>query len=105
MNEPYTYALTPSALHDMDDALRYISEKLCARDSALRLLDDIQAVIEDACRFPHALTPVNDELLKARGYRKILVRNYIVLLIPDDNKRVLNIMRVVYFARDYMREL
>lgn len=105
MSEPYTYALTPSALQDLDDALRYISEKLSSRQSALRLLDDIQSAIESACRFPHAITPVNDELLKARGYRKLIVRNYLVLLIPDDERRVLNIMRVVYFAKDYMREL
>ena len=105
MNEPYTYTLTPSASQDLDDALRYISEKLCAKESALRLLDSIQAAIEKACRFPHAITPVNDKLLKARGYRKLIVGNYLVLLIPDDQKRVLNIMRVVYFAKDYLREL
>ena len=69
MNEPYTYEMTPSAFQDLDDALHYISIKLHANESALRLLDDIQSAIDRACRYPHAITPVNDELLKARGYR------------------------------------
>ena len=105
MNEPYTYKMTPSAFQDLDDALHYISIKLHANESALRLLDDIQSAIDRACRYPHAITPVNDELLKARGYHKLIVRNYLILLIPDDDNHVLNIMRIVYYAKDYVREL
>ena len=105
MNEPYTYEMTPSAFQDLDDALHYISIKLHANESALRLLDDIQSAIDRACRYPHAITPVNDELLKARGYRKLIVRNYLILLIPDHDNHVLNIMRIVYYAKDYVREL
>ena len=105
MNESYTYYLTPAAMEDLDGALSYIAHRLHAKDSAIRLLDKIQDAIESACRHPHATTPVNDVLLKARGYRKLIEGNYIILFIPDDEQRVLNVMRVVYYAKDYLKEL
>ena len=105
MDKPYTYALTPSAMRDLDEILTYITERLCAGESAIRLLDAIEAAIQEACRFPSAATPVNDALLRQRGYRKLIVNNYLVLFIPDDERCVLNVMRVVYYARDYMKEL
>lgn len=105
MDSPYRYALTPSAVKDLDDMLTYITERLSARESVLRLLDAIENAIREACRFPQSALPVNDPLLRGRGYRKLIVENYLVLFIPDDERRALNVMRVVYYARDYMKEL
>ena len=40
-----------------------------------------------------------------KGYRQILVNNYIVFVLPDQKSEVLNVMRVLYHARDYFKEL
>ena len=40
-----------------------------------------------------------------KGYRKILVNNYIVFVLPDQKSEVLNVMRVLYHARDSFKEL
>lgn len=40
-----------------------------------------------------------------KGYRKILVNNYIMFVLPDQKSEVLNVMRVLYYARDYFKEL
>lgn len=105
MNKAYTYELTPSAVNDLKEAMEYISLQLCAKDSAIALLDEVQSAIEHACLFPQAAASVNDPLLKRKGYRKLVVKNYIILYIPDHQRRKLNIMRIVYFARDYLKEL
>ena len=65
----------------------------------------MEEAIIAACRYPQAAPAVNDKLLRSKGYRKLIVKNYIVLYIPDDESRVLNVMRVVYYARDYLKEL
>ncbi|MEG1514696.1 MAG: type II toxin-antitoxin system RelE/ParE family toxin [Clostridia bacterium] len=105
MSDVYTYELMPSAILDLDGIMDYITVQLCAKDSAIALLDEIEEAIVGACRFPEAAPPVNDVLLKRKGYRKLIVKNYIVFYIPDDANRKLNVMRVMYFARDYLKEL
>lgn len=105
MSKDYTYEITPSAIDDLDRMMHYIAIQLCAKDSAMNLLDEIQSAIEKACCFPMAAPLVNDVLLKAKGYRKIMVKNYIVFYIPDEDKRRLNIMRILYFAKDYLKDL
>jgi len=105
MNEPYGYDLMPSAIEDLDGIAEYIALQLSAKESAIRLLNEIESAIVAACAFPYAAPPVNDELLKRKGYRKLIVANYIVFYIPDDERRKLNVMRVVYFAKDYLKEL
>lgn len=105
MNEAYAYELMPSAIHDLSGILEYISVELCAKESALGLLGEIETAIENACRFPQAAPQINDELLKQKGYRKLIVKNYIICYLPDDEKRKLNVMRIIYFAKDYLKEL
>lgn len=105
MIEPYRYKLMPSAIQDLDDIAAYIAVQLCAEDSAVELLNEIEEAIVSACGFPYAAPSVNDMLLRSKGYHKLIVKNYIVLYIPDDEAHVLNVMRVVYYAKDYLKEL
>ena len=105
MENPYRYKLTPSAIQDVDDIAAYIAVQLHAEDSAVQLLNEMEDAIRSACDFPQAAPPVKDALLKSKGYRKLIVKNYIILYIPDDEAHILNVMRVVYFAKDYVKEL
>ena len=105
MNEAYTYELMPSAIRDLNGIMEYISVQLCAKESAINLLDEIEASIQNACIFPLAAPLLKDGPLLQKGYRKLIVKNYLVLYIPDDGKRILNVMRILYFSKDYLREL
>lgn len=105
MNEPYAYELTSAAINDMDEIYEYIATRLFSKESATRIENAIQNAIEHACAFPRALPPLQDPLLSIKGYRKIVVENYIVLCIPNDERRVISVMRVIYHARDYIKEL
>lgn len=101
----YKYRLMPSAVQDLQGIADYIVEQLSASESAIRLLEKVEEAIRSACAFPLSLPPVNDELLRMKGYRKILVDNYIVFVLPDQKNETLNVMRVLYYARDYFKEL
>lgn len=105
MNDAYAYRLTPSASRDIVDISDYIAIDLCARDSAVKLINAMEDAIRHACRFPHAAPIVNDALLAQRGYRKLVVENYIILYLCDDENRIVNIMRVVYSSRDCLRDI
>lgn len=101
----YTYKLMPSAIRDLQEVGDYISNELYAPESAVALLNEIESAIAAACEFPLSLPAINDVLLRVKSYRKIIVKNYIVFVIPDQAQEVLNVMRVMYYARDYLKEL
>ena len=101
----YKYRLMPSAIQDLQDIADYIANDLRAPESAVGLLNDIEAAIEKSYAFPLSLPTAHDELLRMKGYRKIIVKNYIVFALPDRKNEVLNVMRIMYHARDYLKEL
>ena len=105
MSDAYTYRVTPAAARDIAEIADYIAVELCARESAVKIIDAMEAAIQRACRFPHAAAFVNDPPLRRKGYRKLIVENYIILYLCDDADRIVNVMRVVYYARDYMKDI
>ena len=51
--------------------------------------------------FPFSCNYVADEYLKSKGYRKLIIDNYIVFyLVEEENKQVI-IMRVLYGKQKY----
>ena len=64
-----------------------------------------QKAFEGACRFPQSIPPVTDPKLYGKGYRKIIVKNYIAFVLLDHEKESVDIMRVVYYSRDYRKML
>ena len=101
----YQYRLMPSAVQDLQEIADYIAEQLSAPESAIRVLKKVEVAIRSDCAFPLSLPLVKDDLLRMKGYRKILVDNYIVFVLPDQKNEALNVMRVLYYARDYFKEL
>jgi len=101
----YKYIMMPAALKDLQEIGDYISDTLYAPESASALLSDIRDAIQRACLFPLSLPKAQHELLNPLGIRKIIVRNYIVLVIPDEAARELNVIRVLFHAQDYVKQL
>lgn len=93
--------MTPKAADDLDKIYRYISEELFATSSAINILDRIEKEIMRLREFPFSCNYLVDEYLRNKGYRKLIVDNYIVFyLINEDNKQVV-IMRALYGKQKY----
>ncbi len=101
----YTYRLTPSAKNDLLDIRRYIGQELQAPDSAERHMAAFEQAFREACRYPLSLPLVNDPALQAKGYRKIIVKNYVAFVLIDQEHEFVDIMRVLYYARNYQKLL
>jgi len=76
----YILKFTPKAADDLEEIYRYISERLFAEDSALHLLERIEKSIVRLKDFPFSCSLVADEFLQKKGYRKLIVDNYIVFM-------------------------
>ena len=97
----YDLQYLPSARKDMVDVVRYISETLQNPTAAERLAVELIEAGDSIPAFPYA-NPVHMPIrpLK-REYRKLRVRNYLMLYWVDEERKLVTIARVVYARRNY----
>jgi addiction module RelE/StbE family toxin len=101
-NDKYIIKFTPKAREDLEQIYCYISEKLFADIAAINLVDNIENSIMRLKKFPYSGSPASDDILKSKGYRKLIVDNYIAFYkVEEDSARVI-IMRILYGAQNYI---
>lgn len=100
-NSIFNLMFTPIANEDLEQIYQYIFEKLYAEKAASNLLDKIETNIMRLKEFPFSGSFVSDEVLRKKGYRKLIVDNYIVFYLVDEVKKIVIVMRVLYGAQDY----
>lgn len=101
MANNYTIKMTPKAADDLDNIYRYISEELFATSSAINILDRIEKEIMRLREFPFSCNYVADEYLRNKGYRKLIVDNYIIFYLIEKEVEQVIIMRVLYGKQKY----
>ncbi|MDA3939517.1 MAG: type II toxin-antitoxin system RelE/ParE family toxin [Spirochaetia bacterium] len=69
--------------------------------AAINLLDEIERSILRLKEFPFSCSYVEDINLKKKGYRKLIIKNYISFYIVDENDKKVIIMRVLYGRQNY----
>ncbi len=99
-SEKYNYVLTQTAEADVDDIFAYIAGNLSNPDAASDFADELEMKVADVCKNPKSGKPVDNDYLKRDDVRRILVGNYVVYYIVDEDKRNVVILRVVYGKRD-----
>ena len=97
----YSVLWTRDAQHDLDVAIYYITETLGMSNAAAKLLDGIERLIATLRSFPESHERVQDGLLATRGYRKAMVKPYVVLYLVDPSRQEVVITNIVHGSRDY----
>lgn len=100
-NRNYLLKFTPAAERDLDEIYNYISTKLFAGIIAVKLMDKIENAIKRLKKFPFSCSMVSDKPLEIRGYRKLIVDNYIVFYLVNETDKQVVIMRILYGASKY----
>ena len=97
----YKLEYLPIAQQDMVEIVRYISRELQNPSAADHLAVELVEAAEGLVGFPYAqpvyfpIRPLKHE------YRKLLVRNHLMLYWVDESKKLITIARVIYAKRDY----
>ncbi len=97
----YILKFTPKANEDLEQIYAYISGKLFSEIAADNLLERIENSLMRLRNFPYSCSFVLDEPLKNRGYRKLIVDNYIAFYLVDETEKLLVVMRILYGAQNY----
>ena len=101
----YKVQYSAEARQDLKDIFNYIAQELFVPDTAKnqtrRIMDAVKSLDEVPMR--HSL--YRDEPWHSRGLRFLPVDNYIILYLPDEEKEVVSIVRIMYGGRDISKQL
>ena len=99
--EQYEIRIFPTAKQDLLDVIDYLNT--LSRDSALKCYDRLVSEIANLSTMPERCPRPRDLALAAKGYRYLVVGNYLVFYVVAGN--TVQIRRILYARRDYKKLL
>ncbi len=97
----YTIFITDSAFDDLDKIYTYIKNTIQMPDTAKKQIERIKSALLKLEYYPLSCNLTTDKVLRQKGYRKLVVDNYIVFYLVYEKKQKVNIMRIIYGAQKY----
>lgn len=101
----YRVDVSEPAENDLRDIVRYIASQLSAPISALHMMELLEEAMVGLSDMPQRCPLVADERLSQMGYRKLIVKNYVVFFSVDEKNKVVDVERILYGRRDWLRIL
>lgn len=101
----YEVEVSQQADSDLREIFEYIAFELQSPKNASGQLDRLEKQILSLNTMPERYRRYEKEPWKSRGLRVLPVDNYAVLYIPDCDKKVVTILRVMYTRRDIDHQL
>ena len=95
--EAYKVIIYPAAKQDLLDIIDYLNT--LSPDAALRYYDLLTEKIASLSHMPERCPHPKDLALAAKGYRYLIVENYLVFYLVDEN--TVQIRRILFSRRDY----
>ena len=99
----YRVLITDEALNDMESIYEYIAGELLTPDTAIGQYNRIADAIETLDQMPERIKLMESEPEKTRGLRKLIVDNYAVFFIIEDDAVI--VTNVLYGASDIENRL
>lgn len=102
--EIYQVIQTQIAENDIIEIARYITNELCDRDAADRLVDEFHAAMGSLREMPQRHEEIKDEdYIIPEGIRRFGVRKYDIYYSCDEAEKVVYVRRVLYSKREWQR--
>ena len=98
----YRIERTAKAEEQLRDIILYRAELTGSVDTALELLDKMEAGISTLSRFPESGAPPRYGALRARGYRVLIIEKYLLFYKVSHSQSLVTIYAVVDGRRDYL---
>ena len=95
--EAYKVEIFPTAKQDLEEVIGYLNT--LSPDVALKYYDLLVEEIASLSRMPERCPKPKDLALAAKGYRYLIVKNYLVFYVVVGD--TVQIRRILYARRDY----
>jgi toxin ParE1/3/4 len=101
----FNVQLTEAAKQDLDAIVEYIAKNLDNQIAADNFLNKVLKTIDLLSYNPKMYPVCNNDRLKKKGYRKMIIDNYVFpYIVKEKDERVI-IARAIYAKRDYEKML
>lgn len=95
--ETYKIKIFPTAKQDLEEVIGYLNT--LSLDAALKYYDLLVEEIASLSKMPERCPKPKDLALAAKGYRYLIVKNYLVFYVIIGD--TVQIRRILYARRDY----
>jgi len=103
MGTKYKVKITPMAFNDLREIFSYISNTLSAGEAAKNLMKKIDNAITSLDEMPHRHNLSLDQTLREKGYRRVIVKNYVILFLIDEKEKTVTVARAFHGSMDYAK--
>ena len=97
----YKITTTGEAENEIEKITTYISETLQNPSAADHFLNDLALCYGHLTRMPQMYALCPDVRLRALGYRKAVMKNFILVYKVEQAEQTVYVLRVFYGRRDY----
>jgi Plasmid stabilization system protein len=101
----YKLIISKLAQKELEDIVEYIAVQLANPAAALTFLDEIEKCYEYLKSNPAMYAKSIDRRLEKEGYRKALIKKYLLLFKVNEETKTVTIYHFVHGSMDYIRLL
>lgn len=97
----YKVVETKLAVQDLDEILEYMAVSLANPTAAAAFADEVEECYANLERTPFMYERCRDPQLFALGYRKAVIKNYVLIYKVDEMEKNVYVLRFFYERRNY----
>ena len=101
----YRIEFSKEAREDLRDVVKYIKATLQEPNIAMRLSNKIKKNIYKLSENPKIYSIIDDDFIRKLELRKIVVDNYLIFYKVIDGENKVQIVRIMYGRRNWMKLL
>ena len=90
---------------DLDRLIDYLLQTLQNPVAAKNLLSGVEACYDHLSQMPYMYEQCRSPRLMARGYRKAVIHDYIMIYRVDDEENTVYVLRFFHGRQDYEKRL
>ena len=98
--DKYKVKMNPRAIRELDSIYGYIANEKMAPENARGQIDRIKMAILGLDTFPYSHQARNEGRFAEKGYRQLLVDNYIVIFRVDESNKTVYVVTIQYQGRN-----
>jgi toxin ParE1/3/4 len=99
----YKLIVSELAHQDLDNIVSYIAIQLANPTAAEDFLDEVVKCYGYLKSNPMMYAKCQDKQLGEKGYRKAVIKNYVLVYKINDTSKTVGILRFFYSAQDYVK--
>ena len=98
--DKYKVKINPRAIRELDSIYQYIANEKLAPVNSKEQVDRIKKAILDLSTFPQSHQERNEGRYAGKGYRQLLIDNYIAIFKIDETNKIVYIVTIQYQGRN-----